>query len=362
MSRVHVIIADPNATLRQQSMDVVRRSGLDANLYESANVDHVIERFDPNQLQIILLAFRENDGASLEHVAKLHADLPHVAKILVTNEDSETLAARALRCGATDYMTLQHMLQDPEHTKRLIVNALERQELEWKLEQQREELLNFSRILSHDLRAPARQIRNFIDLMDNTFKNDGGVERIAQYFNQVKTIASHMDHLIDTLSTYTKIDHSVTFEPVDLKEVAEEALLILQDQLDICDASVNVYALPTVRGHKALLVQLFQNLIGNAITYNRSEPPKITIDSHPDSNDLGMQVIEFKDNGLGLSKEDAAKVFEPFKRFHGEEIAKGTGLGLSICRKIVTRHKGSIWCESEPDEGTTFSFTLPISF
>jgi signal transduction histidine kinase len=116
--------------------------------------------------------------------------------------------------------------------------------------------------------------------------------------------------------------------------------------------------LPLVFGHAPLLTQLLQNLIGNGIKYCEADTPTVQISANPEAK--GFWRISVRDNGIGIDKKFHQQIFEPFERLHDRGKYEGTGLGLATCKKIVERHGGRIWCESNQDRGTTFNFSLPV--
>ena len=144
-------------------------------------------------------------------------------------------------------------------------------------------------------------------------------------------------------------------EPVDCGAVMEQVLLHLKVSIEQNGASVTWSDLPTVPAHEVRLIQLFQNLVGNAIKYRGLDPPKIHVSAR--RRDSGW-IFFVQDNGIGIDPEYAQQIFGVFKRLHGHDYP-GTGIGLAICQRIVERYGGRIWVESTPGEGSLFCFTLP---
>ena len=145
-------------------------------------------------------------------------------------------------------------------------------------------------------------------------------------------------------------------EPVSAKLCLQEAIWNLQGVIQETGALVTNDELPSIPFHPQQLAQLFQNLIGNALKYRRADPPRVYISA---DRREGEWVFSVRDNGLGFSPEHAERVFLAFKRLHGREYP-GTGIGLAICRRIVERHGGRIWAESQIGAGSTFFFSAPV--
>ena len=147
-------------------------------------------------------------------------------------------------------------------------------------------------------------------------------------------------------------------KPVNFEHVLEEALINLKVPIEENNAVITHDPLPTIMGDEELKVQLFQNLIGNAIKYRSKETPKIHISATRENN---QYLFSIKDNGIGMSPEHLERIFTIFQRLHTHEEYEGTGIGLAIAQKIVHQQGGEIWAESEPGKGTTFYFTIPIN-
>ncbi len=168
--------------------------------------------------------------------------------------------------------------------------------------------------------------------------------------------ANRMQVLINDLLKYSRVGtRGKEFAPTSCSEVFEAARANLRVAIEESGAEVTADPLPTVRGDAVQLAQLFQNLIGNAIKFRREEPPRVRVGVERQN---GMWLFCVRDNGIGMEPRYAEKIFVIFQRLHGKSAYPGTGIGLAICKKIVERHGGRIWVESEPGAGTTFFFTL----
>jgi light-regulated signal transduction histidine kinase (bacteriophytochrome) len=152
-------------------------------------------------------------------------------------------------------------------------------------------------------------------------------------------------------------NHPVEQAAVDLEDVLSDALRNLDAALHEADARISREALPVVRGDRGQLVQLFQNLLGNAVKFRADRPPEIHVGCDKRDNSYLLLV---RDNGIGIDKQNLGRVFQMFQRLHTRQKYPGTGIGLAICRKIVDRHGGSMCVDSTPGEGSTFYFTLPV--
>jgi PAS domain S-box-containing protein len=224
------------------------------------------------------------------------------------------------------------------------------------LRQSNEDLNQFAYAASHDLQEPLRMVALFSQMLHSSYA--GRLDPEAdQYISYVVNGAQTMEQLLKDLLEYSQAGSKSEGppQPVDCETIMEKVLLNLKVSIEQNGASITWSDLPTVPAHEVRMVQLLQNLVGNAIKYRGKEPPRIHISAHP--RHTGW-IFYVQDNGIGISPEYTQQIFGVFKRLHGHNYP-GTGIGLAICQRIVERYGGRIWVESTLGEGSTFCFTLP---
>lgn len=225
------------------------------------------------------------------------------------------------------------------------------------LTQKNLELEQYAFTVAHDLQHPMRTISTFIDIFSQEYgkKLDSYGEELL---SSIKEGSQQMRNLIQELLNCSLVLQDLKFEPVNLETVLEEVRKTLAGPLRESDATIEASKLPILRANKALVIQVFQNLISNSVKYRSAKPPKIVITSEPLEDKF---LFKFEDNGIGFEKCQVEKIFGLFSRLHTKEHYPGHGLGLALCKRAVERHQGTIWAESSPGKGATFYFTLPKS-
>jgi signal transduction histidine kinase len=219
------------------------------------------------------------------------------------------------------------------------------------------ELDQFASVVSHDLQEPLRMVTAYMHLLKTQYGGKLG-DDADEFIGCAVDGTKRMQDLINDLLSYSRVGtRGKAFASTDCNEVVARALMNLTAAVNESGARVTHDPLPTVLGDEFQLVQLFQNLIGNAIKYHGSRPPDIHVGCERDGEMWRFAVI---DNGIGIDPEYAERIFVIFQRLHTKQEYPGTGVGLAICKKIVERHRGRIWIESEPQKGSIFYFTLPI--
>ncbi len=219
------------------------------------------------------------------------------------------------------------------------------------------ELEQFAYVASHDLQEPLRMVTSYLQLVEQRYADkldDSGKE----FIDYAVDGAARMKELINDLLTYSRIQRAaVENTPVAMDEVFERVVHNLQLQIEDTGAAVTSDPLPVVTANRVQMVQLLQNLIGNALKFCAGRPPRVHVSAERQGD---MWRFAVRDNGIGIEAAYLERIFVIFQRLHTRSEYEGTGIGLAICRRIVEKHGGQITVESTPGEGSTFYFTLPV--
>ena len=218
------------------------------------------------------------------------------------------------------------------------------------------DLEQFAYIASHDLQEPLRMVASFTELLARRYK--GKLDRDADEFIQFAVDgANRMKQLVNDLLAYSRVGtRGSPPVPVDCHVVLKQVLINLDMAVNNSRAAIHVGTLPTVLADAGQLAQVFQNLITNAIKFCGAEAPVIEIAAEQQAD---AWLFSVRDNGIGIEPQYFEEIFAVFQRVGKRQDYPGTGIGLAICKKIVERHGGRIWVESQPDDGSTFYFTMP---
>lgn len=223
------------------------------------------------------------------------------------------------------------------------------------LEMANEALLHFTNAASHDLRAPLRTIAGFLGAL----AEDAGPSLDAQsrdYVDRSIKASLRMAALLDSLLSYARLRRPVMAEQLDCNVLVAQVKSDLAAALTQAGAELRVGPLPNIRGDQDRIYQLFLNLVGNALKFQRPEVrPVVEVSAEAQDGEWRFCVA---DNGIGIAPEHCRTIFEAFQRLHNQSRYEGSGLGLAICEQIVEQHGGRIWVESVPNEGCRFLFTL----
>jgi light-regulated signal transduction histidine kinase (bacteriophytochrome) len=220
------------------------------------------------------------------------------------------------------------------------------------------DLEQFAYVASHDLQEPLRAVGGYVRLLERRLS--GGLDAKSQgYVNGALEGALRMERLIHDLLSFSRVGtRGGSFVPADLGAALKQALRNLQAGIESAHATITHDPMPTLCADATQMMQVFQNLIGNALKFRGDSPPVIHVGARRED---GRWLFSVRDNGIGIDAQYYEKLFQIFQRLHTRKDYPGTGIGLAICKKIVERHGGTIWVESQPGKGATFYFSIPAA-
>ena len=337
-------------------------------------------RVNPGFCQIVRYAESEllqKNWQAITHPDDIEADREYVRSLLSGNIQTFSLEKRlvckdeAVRWANVTVSAMRDAKGTPQYlicaiediSERKLVQELLQASLDTQTRYAQEltrsnaELEQFSYVASHDLQAPLSTIAGYAQLLEKRCHNQLDAQG-NKFLRNIVNSCERMQALIDDLLEYSRVGRSEKpFDLIDCNLVFEDACANLQLAIRQDRASVTRGDLPRVRGDSFQLLQLFQNLIGNAIKYRSSEAPMVHVGA---SRQGDSWVFSVQDNGIGIAEQYHPRIFQLFQRLHSQKQYSGTGIGLAICQRIVERHGGRLWVESEPNRGSTFYFSIPI--
>jgi PAS domain S-box-containing protein len=224
------------------------------------------------------------------------------------------------------------------------------------LERSNIELQQFAYVASHDLQSPLRSICGFVQLLKMEYEGKLD-EQAADWIRRTVLATEQMQDLIRGVLAYSRVDsRSRPFMPTPFLDVFNDVVALLEPSIHDAGGQVTCSELPVVMGDRSQFVQLMQNLIGNGLKYHGDKSPHVQVSAKRNGDEWTFSV---RDNGIGIDPKYYERIFEIFKRLHDQKEYPGTGIGLAVCRRVVNRHGGRIWVESEAGQGSVFHFTLP---
>lgn len=320
---------------------------------------------------LILLDIMMPDMDGYEVCKQLKADerTRDVPVIFISALDDVWDKVTAFTVGGVDYITkpfkavevlarVENQLTIRQLQRQLIEQNAQLQQLNGELTKSNAELEQFAYVASHDLQSPLQVIIGYADLLNWKYEKQLDADG-DRYLGELVDAAMRMTQLIQDLLTYSRIGvPTENFEPVDCNSVLEEAIANLSHQISSNSVAIGHPHLPIVLGNNTQLIQLFQNILSNSIKFRRPEvTPNIEILLNAQNEDEWLFTI--RDNGIGIETKNFNRIFEVFQQLHSYKEYPGTGIGMTICKKIVERHGGYIWVESQVGLGTSVYFTLP---
>jgi signal transduction histidine kinase/HAMP domain-containing protein len=291
----------------------------------------------------------------------LPADLGEIAA--AARQDKEKVFYREVRVKDTVFGQNIYFVAPFDVLRIYSIDITERKQAEealkertGQLERSNRDLEDFAYVSSHDLQEPLRQMANFSEILAQEYGKHLD-ERGVRYSGYITAGAKRLLDLINDLLAYSRVSQAeIPQVPASLEDILQGTLKDLHTLIMESSAEISHDPLPTLRVNPNQMAQLLQNLITNALKFRNEQPTRIHLSVKQEG---GEWVISIRDNGIGFDQKYAEQIFQVFKRMHSQEKYPGTGIGLAICKKIVERHGGRIWAESQPGQGATFYFTIP---
>lgn len=347
-----ILIIDDNEDDRMLYCRALKKSANQRyEVTEASEGEEGFKKIKDTEPACVLLDYSLPGRNGIEVLKRIRSHYPFIPVVMLTGQGNEKVAVEAMQHGAQNYIAKSTIT--PEALEHVIRMAIEHCMMQKRIDEQRASLEVFTRALAHDLKEPVRTIRNFIELVGEF---DTFPEKAKRYFKHIQNAADRMHMLVDTVFLYTRLDDpgQVPREDCDTGEVLQEVKENLAQLIQEHQAVITSNGLPVVNANRIQLSQVLQNLISNAIHHGQIG---VSIDISAEEK-ANQWLIKVKDNGPGIADVYLQKIFEPFKRLTHHEV-EGAGLGLATCKKIVEAHGGKIWCESVPEQGATFLFTMP---
>lgn len=355
--------ADAELVLRE-----LRQEGFDVSSDIVQTVEDFTRQVRANPYQVILADYNLPQWRGIETLDVLRRENLDIPLILVSGSLGDVAAVECIKQGATDYVLKDSLARLTISVRRALQEKRQRdqrhqaeEDLARKVEElarSNRDLEQFAHVASHDLHEPLRMVASYTQLLAERYR--GKLDDTAdKYIGYAVEGALRMQTLVRDLLAFSRVGHNgVAGKHTDCNSVIREALLNLKALIEDSGAVVTHDPLPNVAAERTQLLQVFQNLIGNAVKFRSKEAPAIRVSAEQQGTHWLFAVA---DNGIGIAPQYKDLIFVIFQRLHAREEYSGNGVGLAICKKIVEHFGGRIWVESDPGHGSIFRFTLPAS-
>ena len=359
-AKLRVLVVADNPADVEQVLHALRSGGFDPDGDVAQTAEDFTHQVRKNSHDVILADYSLPSWNGMETVEVLRREGLDIPVVVVSGSLGELKAVECIKQGAADYVPKDHLPRLPDLVRRAMQeNKLkrERRQFQEDLARSNRDLEQFASVASHDLQEPLRMVATYTQLLAERYQ--GKLDKDAdKYIQYAVDGALRMQTLVQDLLTYSRVGQQGTdLQTTDCNVVLEVVLKNLETALQESGAKVVYGPLPAVVADGSQLLQVFQNLLGNAIKFRGAEPPVIGVAAEKEGREW---VFSVSDNGIGIAPENTDVVFVIFKRLHTNAEYPGSGIGLATCKKIIAQHNGRIWVESQPGRGSTFKFTLPV--
>lgn len=379
-----ILVVDDHLENVNLLFDLLSKNGYEVRQVLSGHQALQAVSYDPPDLILLDIMMPGLDGYQVCSSLKAIPEIKEIPIIFLTALTDSKDKVKGFNLGAADYITkpfqieevlarVKHQMTILHQQRQLIkqnfllleqIKAKEQiqQELEKinrELERSNQELEQFNSVIAHDLNNPLTIIKGYAQILQIKHKKLSEEQKI-EFLDKVLNTVDYMSELVKDLLEYSKVggEANTSLQLTNCNQVLEKALELLEKKIKEKGAIIDYTSLPIVFGDQVQLIQLFQNLIENAMKYCDQEHPIINISVEKLESEWLFKV---QDNGIGIPSESFEIIFKIFKRLETNKKYSGTGIGLAICKKIVEFHRGKIWIESQPNLGSIFHFTLPVN-
>jgi len=363
--QLRVLHVEDNELDAELVSEALRRGGFSVSVVVVQEEAEFVEQLLSHHPEVVIADYNLPQWTGMEALDVLRRKGLDIPLILVSGALGDITAVECIKRGVTDYVLKDGLARLPEAIRRALqekrVLRLRREaeeDLARKVEElarSNAELEQFAYVASHDLQEPLRMVAAYTQLLGERYRGklDENADKFIGYASEG---ALRMQTLIQDLLAFSRIGRNgAALGHVDCGAVMDEVLLSLGPAMEETGALVTHTALPVVWADRSQMVQVFQNLIGNAIKF-RGEDPAISVQAEK----AGEQwLFSVSDNGIGIAPEYAENIFVVFQRLHARTEYPGNGIGLAICKKIIQRYGGKIWVEPRAGHGSIFKFTMP---
>ena len=360
-SKLRVLVVEDEPADVELVLHALRQAGFEVGGDVAQTAEEFTDQVRKNSYDVILADYKLPSWNGMETVEVLRREGLDVPVIVVSGSLGDLTAVECIKQGAADYVLKDHLARLPESVRRAMREKRlrdEHKQAQEELARSNQDLEQFAYVASHDLQEPLRMVATYTQLLAERYRGQLD-DNADKYIHYAVDGALRMQTLVQDLLTFSRIGRQGTdLQSTDCNAVVEMAVKNLRAAVDESRARVTHDSLPTVMADGSQLLQVFQNLIGNALKFRGSAPPAIHVSASQNGKEW---IFSVADNGIGIAPEHAEMIFVIFKRLHTRAEYPGSGIGLSICKKIIERQGGRIWVESQPGQGSTFKFTLPAT-
>jgi signal transduction histidine kinase len=357
---LRLLVVEDDASDVELALHALQKGGFETHCDVAQTTAEFEEHVRKNSYDLILADYNLPSWNGMETVAILRREKLDVPVVLVSGALGELKAVECIKQGAADYVLKDHLPRLPESVRRALREKKLRQDhrkAQEELARSNRDLEQFAYVASHDLQEPLRMVATYTQLLAERYqgKLDANADK---YIHYAVDGALRMQTLVQDLLAFSRVGRQGhDLKVIEIGAIVKIAMKNLQAAIEESGAKIVCGLLPSVVADGSQLVQVFQNLVGNAIKFRGPEPPVIRVTAEQQGQDW---VLSIADNGIGIAPEHSELVFVIFKCLHARAEYSGSGIGLAICKKIIEQHGGRIWVESQPGKGATFKFTLPV--